>query len=81
MSVHHEGKSYSDIGRVLDLNDPPVWRGPMVMGALGKLVNGTAWGVREPLDVLYVDMPPVGTTKHFRQRHVIQRIVNPRFLS
>ena len=32
-----------------------VWRGPMVMGALGKMVRETAWA---PIDILFVDMPP-----------------------
>jgi ATP-binding protein involved in chromosome partitioning len=31
------------------------WRGPMVMGALEKLIRGTAW---PELDLLLIDMPP-----------------------
>ena len=31
------------------------WRGPMVMGALEKLIRGTAWPA---LDLLLIDMPP-----------------------
>jgi ATP-binding protein involved in chromosome partitioning len=40
---------------VADENSAIVWRGPMVMGALDKMVHGTAWS---PLDVLVVDLPP-----------------------
>lgn len=32
-----------------------VWRGPMVMSALEKLMRGTAWG---KIDIMVVDMPP-----------------------
>ncbi len=34
---------------------PVVWRGPMVMSALGQMMHKVAWG---PLDVLVIDMPP-----------------------
>ena len=32
-----------------------VWRGPMVMAAVNKLVHGTHW---DPLDILVIDLPP-----------------------
>ena len=32
-----------------------VWRGPMVMAAVNKLVHGTHW---DPLDLLVIDLPP-----------------------
>jgi len=32
-----------------------VWRGPMVMAAVEKLVHGTHW---DPLDILVIDLPP-----------------------
>ena len=38
-----------------------VWRGPMVMGALGKMIRDTKWGA---LDVLFVDMPPGSGDAH-----------------
>jgi len=43
------------IGLLIDPEQAVVWRGPMVMGALGKLMNETDWG---GLDVLVVDTPP-----------------------
>ena len=32
-----------------------VWRGPMVMAAVNKLVHETHW---DPLDILVIDLPP-----------------------
>lgn len=43
------------IGFLVDPEQAVVWRGPMVMGALGKLLNETHWG---ELDILVVDTPP-----------------------
>ncbi len=43
------------IGYLVDKNTPIVWRGPMVTGALLQLLNDTKW---EPLDYLFIDMPP-----------------------
>lgn len=34
---------------------PIVWRGPLVMSALQRLLRGAVWG---PLDILIVDTPP-----------------------
>ena len=34
---------------------PVVWRGPLVMSALQRLLKGAVWG---PLDILIVDTPP-----------------------
>ena len=44
------------MGFLLPNDQAAVWRGPMVMGALNKLIRETAWG--SDLDVLFVDMPP-----------------------
>ncbi len=38
-----------------DPEAPVVWRGPMVMGAVERLLRQVAWA---PLDLLVVDMPP-----------------------
>lgn len=43
------------MGLLVDPNNAVVWRGPMVMGALNKLLNETDWG---HLDYLVVDTPP-----------------------
>lgn len=40
---------------MVDINEPMVWRGPMVAGAFQQLLSQTAW---EDLDYLFIDMPP-----------------------
>nr|CDQ36392.1 Flagellum site-determining protein YlxH [Virgibacillus halodenitrificans] len=40
---------------MVDIDEPMVWRGPMVAGAFQQLLNQTAW---KDLDYLFVDMPP-----------------------
>ncbi len=43
------------IGFLIDVEQPMVWRGPMVTGALQQLLGDTRW---RDLDYLIVDMPP-----------------------
>lgn len=43
------------MGFLIDPNKPVIWRGPLVMSALQRLLRGTVW---DPLDVLIVDTPP-----------------------
>ena len=43
------------IGFLIDEDQPMIWRGPMVTGALQQLLNNTAW---DQLDYLIVDLPP-----------------------
>ena len=43
------------IGFLVDPDQPTIWRGPMVMGALEQLFGDVNWG---ELDVMLVDMPP-----------------------
>lgn len=43
------------MGLLIDPNKPVIWRGPLVMSALQRLLKGANWG---PLDILLVDTPP-----------------------
>jgi ATP-binding protein involved in chromosome partitioning len=43
------------IGFLVDVDQPMVWRGPMVTQALEQLLNDTKW---KDLDYLVVDLPP-----------------------
>lgn len=43
------------IGLLTGNDDPVVWRGPMVQGAIARMLWDTDWG---PLDWLLIDMPP-----------------------
>ena len=49
------GTKVMSIGFLVAEDQPVVWRGPMVMGALQQMMDDVQWG---PLDVLVVDMPP-----------------------
>ena len=49
------GVKTMSMGFLVAEDQPVVWRGPMVMGALQQMLNDVNWG---ELDVLVVDMPP-----------------------
>ena len=49
------GVTMMSIGLMLKDDEPVIWRGPMLMGALQQLIGQVAWGT---LDVLIVDLPP-----------------------
>jgi len=53
--LENYGVKCMSMGFLMEAEDPIVWRGPMVMGALGQLLGDVEWA---PLDVLIVDMPP-----------------------
>ena len=53
LSAH--GVTLMSIGLMLAEDEPVIWRGPMLMGALQQLLGQVAWG---ELDVLLVDLPP-----------------------
>ncbi|MDP6565288.1 MAG: iron-sulfur cluster carrier protein ApbC [Alphaproteobacteria bacterium] len=53
--MQNYGVSCMSIGFLVDPDQPTIWRGPMVMGALEQLLRDVRWG---DLDVLVVDMPP-----------------------
>ncbi|MCC5983700.1 MAG: P-loop NTPase [Rhodobacteraceae bacterium] len=49
------GVTMISIGLLLKEDDPVIWRGPMLMGALQQLLTQVQWG---QLDALLIDMPP-----------------------
>jgi ATP-binding protein involved in chromosome partitioning len=53
--LENYGVKCMSMGFLMEAEDPIVWRGPMVMGALGQLLGDVEWA---PLDILIVDMPP-----------------------
>ena len=53
LSAH--GVAAMSIGFLVDVEQPMVWRGPMVTSALNQLLSETDWG---DLDYLVIDMPP-----------------------
>ena len=54
-TMRGHGVSCMSIGFLVDPDQPTIWRGPMVMGALEQLLNDVNWG---ELDLMLVDMPP-----------------------
>ncbi len=54
-TMRGHGISCMSIGFLVDPDQPTIWRGPMVMGALEQLLGDVNWG---ELDLLLVDMPP-----------------------
>lgn len=55
LPIEVNGLKAMSIGFVVDEDEPIIWRGPMVMGALNQMLKDVIWG---ELDVLVVDMPP-----------------------
>jgi ATP-binding protein involved in chromosome partitioning len=53
--LENHGIKVMSIGFMLPEEQPIIWRGPMVMGALEQMLRDVAWG---ELDVLVVDLPP-----------------------
>jgi ATP-binding protein involved in chromosome partitioning len=51
----HHGVKVMSIGFLVPEDNPIIWRGPMVMGALEQLLRDVDWG---ELDVMVIDMPP-----------------------
>ena len=49
------GVRVMSLGFLLDPDTPVIWRGPMVMKALGQLIGDVDWG---DLDYLLLDLPP-----------------------
>lgn len=59
--LQNHGVKCMSMGFLIPIGGAAVWRGPMVMGAIGKMIRGTAWG---ELDVLFIDMPPGSGDAH-----------------
>ena len=53
--LESHGVRFVSIGFLLKDSGPVVWRGPMVQGAIGRMLWDAHWG---ELDVLLIDMPP-----------------------
>ena len=49
------GVKCMSMGMLVDEEEPMIWRGPMVMGALQQMLTEVEWA---PLDVLVIDLPP-----------------------
>lgn len=43
------------MGFLIEADKPVIWRGPLVMSALQRLLKGANWN---PLDILIIDTPP-----------------------
>ena len=55
LPVHRHGVFVATLGAMMDLDQPAIWRGPMVMKAVDQLLAGVRWGQK---DFLLVDLPP-----------------------
>jgi ATP-binding protein involved in chromosome partitioning len=53
--LSNHGVVAMSIGFLVDVEQPMIWRGPMVTSALNQLLSDTDWG---ELDYLVIDMPP-----------------------
>ncbi|HLO78839.1 MAG TPA: iron-sulfur cluster carrier protein ApbC [Magnetospirillum sp.] len=55
LPMENHGVKCMSIGFLVPEDNPIIWRGPMVMGALNQLLRDVEWG---ELDVMVIDMPP-----------------------
>ena len=53
--IKKKGIKIISMGNIMNYDDAAIWRGPMLSGAIKKLVHDTKWG---ELDYLLIDMPP-----------------------
>jgi len=67
--VINYGIGCMSMGLLVDPDSAVVWRGPMVMGALDKMVHGTNWS---GTDVLVVDLPPGTGDIHLSLSQTVQ---------
>ncbi len=55
MPMENYGVKCMSIGFLVEEDTPMIWRGPMVMSALGQMLRDVRWG---ELDILVCDLPP-----------------------
>jgi len=55
LPVQRHGVFVATLGALMDVDQPAVWRGPMVMKAVDQFLAGVRWGQK---DFLLVDLPP-----------------------
>lgn len=55
LPLENYGVKTMSIGFLVPEDNPIIWRGPMVVGAINQLLRDVEWGA---LDVLVIDMPP-----------------------
>lgn len=53
--VEAHGVRVMSMGMLIDTDAPVVWRGPMIIKAIGQFVNDVNWG---KLEILLIDLPP-----------------------
>lgn len=53
--LQNHGVTIMSLGLMLKEDEPVIWRGPMLIGALQQMLGQVQWG---KLDVLIVDLPP-----------------------
>ncbi|MGH9440960.1 MAG: Mrp/NBP35 family ATP-binding protein [Thermoanaerobaculia bacterium] len=53
--IERHGVKVISLGFLMDVDQPVIWRGPMVMKAVEQFLQDVAWG---KLDYLLVDLPP-----------------------
>ena len=53
--VERYGVKVMSLGFLMDVDQPVIWRGPMVMKAVEQFLQDVAWG---QLDFLVIDLPP-----------------------
>lgn len=53
--LQNHGVTIMSLGLMLKDDEPVIWRGPMLIGALQQMLGQVQWG---DLDVLIVDLPP-----------------------
>ena len=53
--IRRHGVAVATLGALMEVDQPAVWRGPMVMKAVDQLLAGVRWGQK---DFLLVDLPP-----------------------